>query len=335
MNVRRCDAKRRKVPPCALLAAIICLFVRQPADSPVHAAAPKPSRLVVVLYPQANGHPGNGQDDHGIRTKIEGSEFWSQHKWQLLALVGICAVQALLIAGMIVQRRRRTRTEHRIRQELQELTGRLLIAQESERKRIARELHDDFGQNLALLSVEMDILQQSPLKSREQLAEYIETMAARVKQLSSSIHELSHQLHPIKLEQLGLLTALGSLCKELSRVHGLTIPFSHNGLPTLTQETSLCIYRVAQEALSNAIRHSGANTVKVALAATQSVVSLEIADDGRGFDPATIANREGLGLVSIRERLRAVDGSLIVDTKPSHGTRLEIVISLANNAKNL
>jgi signal transduction histidine kinase len=262
-------------------------------------------------------------------------DFWRQYRWQIIVAAAVCAVQGILIVVLIVQRRRRSRFESSSRQELQELGGRLFVAQEIERKRIARELHDDFGQTLALLSVEMDLMDQSSDKTNENLGPRIEAMSARVKQLSTSIHELSHQLHPIKLEQLGLATALSSHCKELSRTHGLAITFSHDGLSAVSPETSLCIYRVAQEALSNAIRHSSAKAVSIGLAAVENVISLEVSDDGCGFDLAAVGKREGLGLVSIRERLRTVNGSLIVDAKPSQGTRLKIDIPITNEAKKL
>jgi signal transduction histidine kinase len=270
----------------------------------------------------------------GSTVRFQEASFWADYKWHVFAAAAVCGFQGLLIARMIVQRNRRTRAERISREELQELNRRLLMAQENERKRIARELHDDIGQTLALLSVEMDLLHQESDKSKGQLGPRLDAMSARVKQLSTAIHELSHQLHPIKLEQLGLITALSSVCSELSRIHAVPITFSHNGLPAISPEIALCVYRITQEALSNAIRHSGAKSINVIVKSAGTGLSVEIIDDGRGFDPSAVANKEGLGLVSIRERIRAADGSLDIDTKPGQGTRMKIVLPLTNAAPN-
>jgi PAS domain S-box-containing protein len=211
--------------------------------------------------------------------------------------------------------------------ELRVLTGRLLLAQETERRRIARELHDDFNQGLALLSVELDLLGQAPPESPSELAERMLYLSAQVKQLSSSAHDLAHQLHPAKLEQLGLVAALAGLCKELAQAHGLPVAFSCGELPeALPEETALCLYRIAQEALRNVIKHSSARNAGVVLAASAEAVCLSVADDGDGFDPQLVASKGGLGLVSMRERLRLIGGEIDVNTGPSGGTRIEVRI---------
>src|SRR5205823_6141618 len=121
----------------------------------------------------------------------------------------------------------------------------LIEAQEDERRRIARELHDDLNQRLALLSVEMDLLRQTGAGKASRTAELVREMSARVKDLSSSVHDLSHQLHPSKLEQLGLVAAVRGLCKELRQHHGLEVEFTHSGVPdALPESTALCLYRV-------------------------------------------------------------------------------------------
>jgi signal transduction histidine kinase len=238
----------------------------------------------------------------------------------------------LFVLASIVDITERRQAEEGLREsqrELQVLTGRLLHSQETERRRIARELHDDLNQSLALLSVDLDLLSQKPLESGNQLGGRIQELSARVKELSSSVHSLSHRLHPSKLEQLGLLAAVRSLCKELTQSHSLPIAFTHHGVPdTLPDDTALCLYRIAQEALANVVKHSGARQARVELIRGAGTVSLRIADDGAGFDPEIVDGNGGLGLVSMRERLRLVGGQITIDSRQSGGTRIAVSVPL-------
>lgn len=258
---------------------------------------------------------------------------WEQYKWHFTALMSLVGLQAVLIAGLLVQHRRRTRAERSRSQmekqlrgtheELRRLAAEILGAQEMERRRIARELHDDFGQNLALVSVELDLLRQRPPATAADAKERIQGTSDRVKQLSSAIHDLSHQLHPMKLEQLGLVAAIRSLCKELTQIHVVRIDFHPDDVPpTLPADVALCLYRVAQEALRNVVKHSGAASASVSLWTTGKTLDLEVRDAGRGFDPASVPAQDGLGLVSMRERLRLASGELTVESRPGAGARL-------------
>jgi PAS domain S-box-containing protein len=213
--------------------------------------------------------------------------------------------------------------------ELQALTRKLLQAQETERRRIARELHDDLNQSLALLSVEMDLLAQRPPESAAQLSGRMGDLSAQVRQLSSSVHDLSHQLHPSNLEQVGLVAAMRGLCKALAQAHGLEIQFNHYAIPELIPEdAALCLYRITQEALGNVIKHSGARHADVDLLGRADGIDLRVVDDGRGFDTASTSGHEGLGLVSMRERLRLVDGEITIDSFPAGGARIEVRVPL-------
>jgi len=210
-------------------------------------------------------------------------------------------------------------------QELRSLTHRLLEAQENERRRIARELHDDLNQGLALLSMEMDMLGQRPPDSASRTTERMRELSVRVKELSSSVHDLSHQLHPSKLEQLGLVVAVRGLCKEITQHHGLEVTFSHCDVPEMIPEaTALCLYRITQEALRNVVKHSGTDHAHVELSGTQEEICLRVSDDGAGFDPAPAKSNGGLGLVSMRERLNLVGGEISIDSRPSGGTRIDV-----------
>jgi PAS domain S-box-containing protein len=214
--------------------------------------------------------------------------------------------------------------------ELRVLTGRLLQAQETERRRIARELHDDLNQSLALLSVELDVLGRGSPDSAAELGGRVRELSARVKQLSSAVHDLSHQLHPAKLEQLGLVAAVRGLCQELGRSHALAIEFTHPGVPeAIPEDVALCLYRIVQEALRNVIKHSGAEHAGVELSGAEDAICLRIADDGAGFDPGSARAGGGLGLVSMRERLRLINGTIAIDSAPFGGTRIEVCVPLS------
>ena len=214
--------------------------------------------------------------------------------------------------------------------ELQALTERLITAQENERAHIARELHDDLNQSLSLLAVQLDLLGQRPAESAAQLGQRLREMSVRIKELSSSVHGLSHRLHPTKLKQLGLAMCLEGLCKELSNSHGLPIEFSQVEIPgSIPAETALCLYRIAQEALQNVIKHSGADSAELKLIGSPDAISLQVCDDGAGFDPALTSGKEGLGLVSMRERLRPLGGDLAIVHRPAGGMQLDVRVPLA------
>jgi signal transduction histidine kinase len=258
--------------------------------------------------------------------------FWDVYRWHIIGVVSLCVLEALLIVGLLAQRVRRRRAEEGLRdseRELQVLTGRLLRAQEMERRRIARELHDDLQQSLALLAVELDLLGQAPPETAGGLGGPLSQLSARVKQLSSGVHDFSHNLHPSRLEQLGLVAGVRGLCKELMQAHGLAVEFTHRQIPpSLPDDMTLCLYRIAQEALRNVIKHSGARHARVELSASDGEVSLQVADDGAGFDLAAIDGTGGLGLVSMRERLRLVGGTIVIDSRPSAGTRIDARLRL-------
>jgi PAS domain S-box-containing protein len=205
--------------------------------------------------------------------------------------------------------------------ELQLLTGRLLEAQESERKRVARELHDDVNQSLGLLSVEMDLLAGSMPEPSVGTAARVRELSARVKELSSSVHDLSHRLHPSKLEQVGLVAAVGGLCREVSQSHGLDVKFTHYSEPGVVPSAqALCLYRIVQEALRNVVKHSRSQHAAVDLSRSGDAICLRVVDDGIGFEPVAAAS--GLGLVSMRERLCLIGGEITIDSSPSAGARI-------------
>ena len=258
---------------------------------------------------------------------------WDLYRWHIVGAIALFVLETALIVTLLVQMAHRRKAEKDLRlsqAELRKLTGRLLQAQEDESRRIARELHDDLGQGLALLTVEMDLLRQKPPEAAGQLGARLRDLLRQIRQLSSSVHELSHQLHPAKLEQLGLAAAIAGLCHELTHRHGHKIEFAANQVsPAISPDIALCLYRIAQEALANAIKHSGAQHVRVELSGTADEITLRVTDDGAGFDPALTPGKGGLGLVSMRERVFSLGGELAIDSKPSDGTRVDVRIPLS------
>jgi signal transduction histidine kinase len=248
---------------------------------------------------------------------------WDLYRWQIIGALSLFVLQTVLIVALLIQMAHRRSAEQDLRAsrgELRRLAGRLLQAQEGESRRIARELHDGLGQGLALLAVEMDVLRQ-----RLPEAGGMPELLRQVRQLSSSVHEISHNLHPAKLEQLGLAAAIRGLCLDLTQHHGLEIEFVEDQIPPMIPpDTALCLYRIAQEALANAIKHSGARHVLVELRGAANMISLRVVDDGIGFDPKPMQGQSGLGIVSMRERVVPLGGEIVIDSSPGGGTRVHV-----------
>ena len=207
-----------------------------------------------------------------------------------------------------------------------DLAGRLIVSQEIERQRIARELHDDLSQKIGLLNIEIeqvaDELTAADLRGR------LWTMSAHTAEIARALHNLSHGLHPSKLRTVGLLTAVQSVCRDMSDQMGIPIEVTHDTLPgAIDPNVSLCVYRVVQESLHNVARHSHAADVWVNLSHDAHGLTLEIADSGVGFDPHD-TDREGLGLVSMRERVSFLRGQIVIHTAPGEGTRIVVRLPL-------
>jgi signal transduction histidine kinase len=225
-------------------------------------------------------------------------------------------------------------TDHKLAEEALANKGRKLIeAHEEERTWIARELHDDINQQLALLTVQLGKWAQHPPNSSVKVTEHIRHVCKSFSELGSDIQALSHHLHSSKLEYLGIVAAANSYCQELSEQKKVEIDFSHGGIPhSLPKEISLCLFRVLQEALQNAIKHSGEQHFKVKLSGTSTQIQLIVNDLGVGFDPQDAINRRGLGLISMRERLHLVDGELSIQSESGHGTVINACVPLKAEA---
>src|ERR1700756_3920044 len=215
-------------------------------------------------------------------------------------------------------------TEAKLAEESLANMGRMLIeAHEEERTWIARELHDDINQRVALLAVELEQWSQHFPGSEGQVRYRMSHLRQRLFDLGKDIQALSHRLHSSKLDYLGIASAANSFCKELSEQQKVEIDFRHEGIPgSLPKEISLCLFRVLQESLQNAAKHSGVRHFDVDLHGTPEEIQLTVSDLGAGFDPQDAINRRGLGLISMRERLQLVSGELSIKSQPGRGTTL-------------
>jgi signal transduction histidine kinase len=207
------------------------------------------------------------------------------------------------------------------------MTGRLITAQEEERARIARELHDDLSQRMALLQIGLEQFKQGMPGLSSQTQQQLSNIAEMATEVSSDIHSLSHQLHPARLDTLGLVDSLKGFCREFSVQHKLQVQFLHTRIPgQIPNDVTLCLFRIAQEALRNVVKHSGATEAEVELSSNDDEVDLCISDSGQGFNVESLKGVVGLGLISMRERLRLVGGHLSIESNPSHGTRIRVRI---------
>jgi PAS domain S-box-containing protein len=219
-------------------------------------------------------------------------------------------------------------TERKLAEESLATIGRKLIeAHEAERTWIGRELHDDINQRLALLAITLD--RWSHDASTNEVTELVRHTRARITEIAQDVQGLSHRLHSSKLDYLGLVTAAKSFCRELSEKTKVEIVFEHAGIPhALSKEVSLCLFRILQEGLQNAVKHSGVRSFSVDLHGTEESIELTVADFGNGFEEQEAFTRHGLGLISMRERLQLVHGELSVKSHPGAGTTIRARVPL-------
>ena len=206
--------------------------------------------------------------------------------------------------------------------QLAALTARLFRMEEGEHRRLARELHDDLNQQLAMMAVEVDSLATHLPVERDEICHRLRDVQTQLNRLSDDLHRMAHQLHPSMLEDLGLVAGLRSYCNDVSRRSGISVSFHQRAIPReLPNELVLCIYRVAQEALRNVVKHSKAKQATVSLHLLKTGIHLSVRDLGAGFQ--MVQQKGGLGLLSMEERVRLAGGKLSVTSQPGGGTSVE------------
>jgi len=247
----------------------------------------------------------------------DGSVHWIAGRWQ--ALMDESGKPSRVV-GVNIDVTERKQAE----EALSGMTRKLVEAQEQERARIARELHDDINQRLALLAIELDQLGEKRTDVPSEVRDRMHELEQMTEDISSRVYDLSLELHSSIPDSLGLMKGMRSWCREFGKRQKLEIAFKSHDLPRLPQETSLCLFRVLQEALHNAAKHSGVKRIEVRLAKKSGEIHLIVSDSGQGFDIESAMQSPGLGLTSMQERVRLVGGTIVIDSKPLAGTTVHV-----------
>jgi signal transduction histidine kinase len=249
----------------------------------------------------------------------------------LQLLLAILALPIMFTAILFEERRqaeaRLLESQEKLRQNYKrtrDLAGWLIQAQEEERRRIARDLHDDISQQIALMAIRLDALECAAPGQPAAVHDQLSDLKRKTEEIALGVRDVARQLHSTTLQHLGLVKALQGLCRTFSQQHQITVNLDAEPIEGLSDHVSLCLFRVAQEALNNAVNHGHATQITVSLAREAGGLRLRIKDAGTGFEPA--ATPEGLGLVSMQERLRLVGGKLVIQSSPGEGALVEAVV---------
>ena len=262
------------------------------------------------------------------------------HPWQIAGALALVAFEMFLIGGLLGQRSRRRhveRAEAALRSsnaQIRDLAGQLIFAQEVERTRIARDLHDDACQEVAAIAVDVSNLRQKDATLQESdVQQALLSVQRRMARVAEGLRLLSHDLHPNLLKHAGLAAALEAHCTEVERQYHIQVRFHAEGqVEPANPVVMLSLFRIAQEALRNAAKHGHAQQIDLTLSEQGDSLSLSISDDGSGFDPGGVRNNGGLGLVSIEERARLVKGEVTIHSGPQRGTTISVRVPLEAGA---
>jgi signal transduction histidine kinase len=260
---------------------------------------------------------GRGRLPPGAEIRFKPPSIWEEHRIAIIATTTALLLQAALIAALLVQRAHLRRAERAA----EELSGRLVTAHEDERRRLARELHDDVTQRLAGLAIEAASIESRTRGSGN--GDVAQAIREGLVELSEDVHALSYRLHPSVIEDLGLGEALKVECERVARQGQLRVALDSSAAPKkLPADVALCLFRVAQEALRNVERHANARIVEVSVARRDGGIALSVRDDGTGIDDPDGQQRGRLGLASMRERVRLLGGRLAIETARANGTAI-------------
>jgi len=214
------------------------------------------------------------------------------------------------------------------------LAGRLLSVQEEERRRLARDMHDDLSQRLALLAIEAGKLEQQLKSSPKSVRDKLRQVKEQIVNLSINVHDISRQLHPAILDDLGLVDAIKSECTSFSKREGISVRYEPTNIPEeIPKDVALCVYRVMQESLRNIAKHANVKEAEILLTGTDDGVLLCVKDKGVGFEPAGVRGKGGLGLASMEERVRLIQGEFSIQSQSRRGTAIKLWIPLSRRSK--
>ncbi len=259
----------------------------------------------------------------GSEIRHRPSSLLDQYAAWIILVAAVVAIQGLLIISLLAQRRRRFAAEAA----QINLSGQLINAHEDERQHIARELHDDLSQRLARLAIDAGVIR--PDQNGDTLDDKIKKLREELSRVSEDVHDMSYRLHPSLVEDLGISTALRTECQRV-REHA-DVPIkehigeTHGRIPN---KAALCAFRVAQQALNNAVRHAKADSIEIVFEMEDQALNLKVSDDGRGFDKAQVMPGKSIGLSSMRERVRLLDGTINIQSTPGAGTTVSAVVPL-------
>jgi len=260
----------------------------------------------------------------GSEVRFKPPSLWDEHRTAVIVAIAALVLQAALIAALLWQRIRRRHAEG----QAQDLGGRLITAHEDERRRLARELHDDVTQRLAGLAIEAARPERGSIDGNSK-----HLIRDGLVKLSEDVHALSYRLHPSVIEDLGLVEALRAECDRVARNEPLHVDLDSKDIPrTLPPDTALCLFRVAQEALRNVARHAKASSVAVSILRENGAIVLSVRDNGAGFDDSRNGDRASLGVASMRERVRLLGGKLDIESAPGRGTAVVARVPLREAA---
>ena len=242
----------------------------------------------------------------------------SQNSMLALQLFLICVATPFMILTAVVEDRKLAG------EQLENLSGRLIEAQEEERKRIARDVHDDYSQRLAMLAIDVEKLTETVGDSSPGTKQHLWDFYERISELGADMHSLSHQLHSSTLDSLGLVAGVEAFCAEFAEKEHVEVDFAHENVPlSIPGDAALCLFRIVQEGLRNVKRHSGANKANVRVECSGGNLHLTVSDRGKGFDVESSPVGGGIGIWSMQERLRLLGGRLQIQSHLMQGTTID------------
>ncbi|HET8723262.1 MAG TPA: ATP-binding protein [Anaeromyxobacteraceae bacterium] len=258
----------------------------------------------------------------GAQVRFRVATLWESHRAAVVGVALALAAAAVLIGWLLAERRKRAAAEGQLRR----LSAGVIQAQELERGRVSRELHDDVSQRLALAALEVDRLSRAANLGDEERRQ-VRAIQDQLRTLGRDVHDIAYRLRPTEIEFVGLVPALRALAASVSSAGRMAVEVVDAGWPTdAGPEAGIVLFRVAQEALQNCMKHSGASEARVIVSGDVHHLTLSVQDDGRGFDTAAGTPPGRLGLAGMRERIRQVGGAIAIESLPGEGTRVEATV---------